>query len=313
MRRFGRQGRGQGPVFVTLVRHTEPRLLEGGQPIHRLGQQAQQHLALASDLRHTKRARFAREVHAALGAPTPIRTPSTRLTHGKKLSHGPIVNAYDPTIAPRLKGKRHGPAPFGRKPGMASEPATGFILANRVPEGTPSDLSAVLPVLDKVQSALDRVKVPRRLQVDSVAGARGGKDTALRQALHTRGLLTIGIPTTVAPINPTPTAEEILALRNEAGLNRQRPPHHVQWAWACGDRRPVVDSHSASRLARGAGQGRDTGLQGAVGPPGMTVMAHHGATLVRIRQQRRSNRAQKFRRLLGLTHGQINEINSPQN
>ena len=36
-----------------------------------------------------------------------------------------------------------------------SDPATGFIFANRVPEGNPSDPSYVLPLLDKVHSAID--------------------------------------------------------------------------------------------------------------------------------------------------------------
>jgi hypothetical protein len=70
-----------------------------------------------------------------------IRKQSGRLTQGKKLSHCKIVNAYDPTIAPILKGKSNCPAQFGRKPGIVSEPATGFIFANRVPEGNPSDAS----------------------------------------------------------------------------------------------------------------------------------------------------------------------------
>jgi hypothetical protein len=126
-------------------------------------------------------------------------------------------------------------------------------------------------------------------------------------------MLTIGLPKTVAPINPTPTAEAMLALLHEAGLHRQRTPRQVQLACACGDSRPVVESHIASLRSRGAGQVRDKGLQGAVVQQGMTVMAHNSATLVRIRQQRLSKRAQKFRRLLGLRHRKINEINSPKN
>jgi formate-dependent phosphoribosylglycinamide formyltransferase (GAR transformylase) len=39
------------------------------------------------------------------------------------------------------------------------------------------------------------------------------------------------------------------------------------------------------------------------------VMAHHSTALVRIRQQRLSKRAQKFRRLLGLRCHNINQIN----
>jgi len=45
----------------------------------------------------------------------------------------------------------------------------------------------------------------------------------------------------------------------------------------------------------------------------MTAMAHNGAVVVRIRQQRLSKRAQNFRRLLGSRHRKINEINNPKN
>jgi hypothetical protein len=211
-----------------------------------------------------------------------IRKQSLRLTQGKKLSHCTIVNAYDPTIAPIIKGKSNCPAQFGRKPGIVSEPATGFIFANRVPEGNPSDPSYVLPLLDKVQSAIDRVRVPQRLRIHSVAGDLGVNETALRQALHARGILTVGIPKSVEPLNPTPTPEEIGAILTEAGLRRQRTPHQVQLACACGYSRPVVESHIASLLARGAGQVRYKGLRGAVIQQGMTVLAHNGATLGRV-------------------------------
>ena len=102
----------------------------------------------------------------------------------------------------------------------------------------------------------------------------------------------------------------MLALLNEAGLNRQRTPYQVQLACACGYSRPVVESHIASLLSRGAGQVRYKGHPGAVVQLGVTAMAHNGAVVVRIRQRRLSKRAQKFRRLLGLRHRKINEINN---
>ena len=216
MRGCGRQCRGQGRVFVTLVRHTERQLLARGQPIPALGQPAQQRLDQANDLQDSQRQRVTREWHAAMDVQEPIRTPSGRLTQGKKLSPCQIVHAYDPTIAPILKGQSHGPAQCGRTPGMVSDPATGLLFAHRVPEGHPSALSSLLPWLDKVQSAIDRVSVPQRLWVHAVAGDLGGNDTALRQALHARGLLTLGLPTTVEPINPTPTPEEMRAILTEA-------------------------------------------------------------------------------------------------
>ena len=133
---------------------------------------------------------------------------------------------------------------------------------------------------------------------------------ALRHALHQRGILTVGIPTTVEPINPTPSPAEVLDILNTAGLNRRRTPHHVHLACASGYSRPVVESHIATLMSRGAGHMHYKGLQGAVIQMGMTVMAHNGAVLVRIRQQRLSKRGQKFRRLLGLNRYKFNQINA---
>jgi len=313
MRGLGRQGRGQGRSFVTLVRHTERPLLALGQPIHALGQRAQHLLAQANEINAAQREGLALQLTAALGAHGPIRQPSGRLTHGQKLRHCKRVQASDLTIAPILNGKSHGPAQFGRQPGMISEPAAGFIVANHVPSGNPSDLSSVWPVLDTVQRAIDRVRSPTPLQVHSVAGDLGINDTALRQALHARGMLTIGIPKTVAPSNPTPTTAAILDLLHKAVSRGQRTPDHVPWACTAGSSRPVVESHIASLRSRGAGQVRDKGLQGAVVHQGMTVMAHTGATLMRIRQQHLSKRAQKFRRLLGLRHCNVPQIKDPKN
>ena len=238
--------------------------------------------------------------------------------HGSSTAKNSVtVNGSMPTIspsrAPILKGKSNCPTHFGRKPGIASDPATGFIFANRVPAGNPSDPSYVLPLLDKVQRAIERVQTPPRLRVHSVAGDLGLHDEAPRQALHTRGILTVGIPKTIEPLKANPSPEEILDLLNEAGLNRQRTPHQVQLACACGYSRPVVESHIASLLARGAGHVPYKGLEGAVLQQGMTVMVHKGAVMVRIRRQRLSKRAQKFRRLLGFKLPRVNEINHLKN
>ena len=313
MRCFGRQCRGQGHVFVKLVRQTEQKLLELGEPITALGQQAQQLLAQATGLSDAKRARLAEACNTAIRNHEHIRKQSTRLTQGKKLSHCKLVNAYDLTIAPILKGKSNCPVQFGRKPGIASDPATGFIFANLVPEGNPHDPSYVLPLLAQVQKAIARVKTPQRLRVHSVAGDLGINDKVLRQALHAQGILTVGIPKTIEPVKADPSPEEVRNLLNEAGLNRQRTPHQVHLACACGYSRPVVESHIASLLARGAGQVRYKGHSGAVVQLGMTAMAHNGAVIGRIRQQRLSKRAQKFRRLLGLRQRKINGINDPKN
>jgi hypothetical protein len=298
---------------VKLGRQTAQKLLALGEPIAVLGQQAQQFLEQTTALSDAKRQRVTDALNAALHSHAHIRTQSTRLTHGQKLRHGNRVNADDLTIAPSMKGKSNCPAQCGRKTGILSEPTTGCIFAYRVPEGNPSDPSYVMPLLDNVQDAIARVQAPRKPQVHSVAGDLGVNDAALRQALHARGILSVGIPQTVAPINPEPSPAEMLDHLNEAGLNRQRTPYHVQLACACGYSRPVVESHIASLLSRGAGQVRYKGLHGAVVQLGMAVMAHNGAAMVRIRQQRLSKRAQKFRRLLGLRRRNINQINDSKN
>jgi hypothetical protein len=313
MRRFGRQCRGQGKVLLRLRRETEARLRDIGQPIGALAQAAQATLQSARHLDQSKCQRLVTALSEALSAHDHSASQSRRLIHGRRLRQSKIVNAYDPTMAPILKGKSNCPAQFGRKPGIISEPTAGFIFATHVPVGNPNDASYVLPLVEKVQHALRRVSTPQRLAIHSVAGDLGVNDATVRQVLHERGIRTVVIPQTIAPINPNPTPPEVLDLLNGAGLNRQRTPYQAQLACACGYSRPVVESHIASLLCRGAGQIRYKGPQGAVVQIGMTAMAHNSAARVRIRQQRRSKRAQKFRRLLRLRHHNVNQFNEPKN
>jgi len=312
MRSFGRQCRGKGKVFVTLVRQTEKQLLDLGESLATWGQEAKDLLEQAPQLSEVQRGRLQRDLEAASDAHRHIVKQSQRLTQGKTLTQYKIVNAYDPTIAPIIKGKSNCPAQFGRKVGILSEPASGFIFAHRVPQGNPSDPSYVLPLLDNVQHAIDLLAAPKRVQVHSVGGDLGINDADLRQALHQRHILTVGIPTTIEPIHPTPSPEEVLDILNTAGLHRIRTPYQVHLACASGYSRPVVESHIATLMVRGAGHVPYKGLDGAVRQMGMTVMAHNGAVLVRIRQQRLSKRGQKFRRLLGLNRYKFNEINVPK-
>jgi len=298
---------------VALVRHTEKQLLELGGSLGTWAQEAHDFLRQDAQLDEAQRGRLLRDLAAASDAHRQITKQSQRLTQGKPLSQYKIVNAYDPTIAPIIKGKSNCPAQFGRKIGIVSEPASGCIFANRVPQGNPSDPSDVLPLLDNVQHAIDLLAAPKRVHVHSLGGDLGLNDVALRHALHQRGILTVGIPTTVEPINPTPSPAEVLDILNTAGLNRRRTPHQVHLACATGYSRPVVESHIATLMARGADHVPYKGLEGAVRQMGMTVMAHNGAVLVRIRQQRVSKRGQKFRRLLGLNRYKFNEINVQKN
>jgi hypothetical protein len=63
-------------------------------------------------VRETQRERLTPQLTTAMRVHEPIRTPSTLLTHGKTLGHCKVVNAYDPTMAPIMKGK--GVFPFFR-------------------------------------------------------------------------------------------------------------------------------------------------------------------------------------------------------
>ena len=307
MRRFGRQCRGIGQVCVTLVRQTERQLLEIGAQVLPLARAAQAHLSEA------QRARLHPQLTAALEAHHRIEQQARRLTQGKALSHCKIVNAYDPTIAPICKGKTNCAAQFGRKPGIIAEPAAGFIVAWHLPVGNPSDASSVEPLLDKVEQAITRVRTRPTLAIHSLAGDLALNDATLREALHERGMLTVGIPKTVEPLPPSPMPEDVLRSLNEADLDHIRTPSQVPLAYACGDSRPVVESLMASLLHRGAGHLTDKGHRGATVQTGMAIMAYNAATLVRIHEYRLSKRARIFRRRLRLRCRKLNQSNASIN
>lgn len=301
MRGFGRQCRGQGKVFVRLVRQTETHLLTTGDPVVALAQTAQAQVQSAAELTEDQRARWDTTLTLALVTHQQIATQSRRLTHGKPLTRCKIVNAYDPTIAPICKGKSNCPTQFGRKPGIIAEPATGFVFAVQLPVGNPSDASYVLPLVDKVQTALSHVTMRPTPALHSLAGDLALNDATLRETLHARAILTVGIPRTVEPLSPTPPPKVIHQLLTTAGLSRKRTPRQVQLACAAGYSRPVVESIIASLLSRGAAQLRYKGWHGACVQVTMAVMAHNAATVRRIQLGRLTSRAQKFRRLLHLT------------
>jgi hypothetical protein len=313
MRRFGRQCRGMGQVFVTLVRQTETQLLELGQPVRALARAAQECLHGAPQLSEDQRVRLDTQLTAALQTHHRIAHQSRRLTQGKALTHCKIVNAYDPTIAPICKGKSNCPAQFGRKPGIIAEPAAGFIFALHLPVGNPSDVSYVEPLVDHVEQAIARVGTRLTPAIHSLAGDLALNDAALRETLHQRGILTVGIPKTVDPLPPSPTPDDVLHILEEADLDRIRTPSQVHLAYACGYSRPVVESIIASLLHRGAGHLTYKGHRGAIVQAGMAVMAHNAATLVRIHEYRLSKRARIFRRRLRLRCRKLNQCNASIN
>jgi hypothetical protein len=313
MRRFGRQCRGMGNVFVRLVRQTETQLLELGQPVLTLARATQDSLHGAMYLSGEQQRRLDTQLTTALEAHQRIESQSRRLTQGKALRHCKIVNAYDPTIAPICKGKSNCPAQFGRKPGIIAEPAAGFIFAWHLPVGNPCDASYVEPLVDKVEQAIAQVGTRPTPAIHSLAGDLALNDTALREALHERGILTVGIPRTVDPLPPSPTPEDVLRSLEEADLHHIRTQAQVHLAYACGYSRPVVESIIASLLCRGAGCLTYKGHRGAIVQTGMAVMAHNAATLVRIHEYRLSKRARLFRRRLRLRCRKVNQYHASIN
>jgi hypothetical protein len=307
MRRFGRQCRGVGKVFVTSVRQTERQLLQMEEPVLTLARAAQACLHGAPQLSAEQQARLDTQLAVAFQAHHRIAHQSRQLTQGKPLPHCKIVNAYDPTIAPICKGKSNCPAQFGRKPGISAEPAAGFIFGLHLPVGNPSDTRYVEPLVDHVQQAIARVATLPRPAIHSLAGDLAFSDAALRETLHERGILTVGIPKTVEPVSPSPTPKDVLRSLEEADLHHIRTPTQVQLACACGYSRPVVESIIASLLCRGAGRLSYKGHRGAIIQTGMAVMAHNAATLVRIHEYRLSKRARLFRRRLRLRCRKVNQ------
>jgi hypothetical protein len=79
MRRFGRQCRGQGKVFVSLVRQTETQLLVAGQTVEGLAQAAQTQLQNATQLTQEQRRRWDTTLTLALATHQQIATQSRRL------------------------------------------------------------------------------------------------------------------------------------------------------------------------------------------------------------------------------------------
>jgi hypothetical protein len=313
MRRFGRQCRGMGKVFVTLVRQTETQRLACRHQVLPLARAVQERLHNRTQLSEEQRARLSTQLTAALEAHHRIEHQSRRLTQGKVVTHCKIVNAYDPTIAPICKGKSNCPAQFGHKPGIVAEPAAGFIFAVHLPVGNPSDASSVQPLVDNVRQAIARGATGPTPAIRSLAGDLAFNDASLREALHAQGILTVGIPKTVDPLTSFPSPEDVLQILNEARLPCTPTPAQVHLACTCGYSRPVVESIIASLLCRGAGCLTYKGHRGALVQLGMAVMAHNAATLVRIHEYRLSKRARTFRRRLRLRCRQVNQCNAAIN
>ena len=300
MRTFGRQCRGQQQVFVSWVRQTERQLLEVGQRVGSLASKASHYLEDDTRLEERQYQRLHGQLRQATHAYEPIAQQSRRLIQGKKLPHPKIVNAYDRTIAPILKGKSNCPVQFGKKPGLLAEMATGFIFGLHLPQGNPDDASYVEPLLsqvDQATTAMDRRPQP---MIRSLAGDLAFRGAPLRETLHARGILTVGLPHTAEPLPRLPTPQMVQEAREQGPWKQIPSAHQVEVAYACGYSRPFVESLIEQLACRGATHLKYKGPRGALIQLTMAVIACNAATLVRIQQQRLSKRAQRFRRLFRL-------------
>jgi hypothetical protein len=102
-----------------------------------------------------------------------------------------------------------------------------------------------------VEEAITRVRTRPTPAIHALAGDLALNDAALREALHARGMLTVGIPKTVDPVPLSPTLEDVYRTLDEADLHHIWTPSQVQLAYACGYSRPVVERIMASLLCRG--------------------------------------------------------------
>ena len=314
MRAFGRQCRGKGKVFVKLVRNTEKRLLSVGSEVVPLAFSVQMRLQSDVSLETERKADLEDKLKAAIEAHQAIEKQSRRLVNGKALPHCKIVNAYDATIAPIKKGKSNCATQFGKKPGIIAEMGSGFIFGLYLPQGNPADASYVMPLIDKVDIAIDRLTWThprRRPSIRSLAGDLGINDPEVRETLHGKGISTVGIPNTIEPIPKVPTPEMIQAVLNIPILNENQNATQIKIAYACGYSRPFVESLIYGLICRGAAHIKYKGHRGAMIQTGMAIIAANAATLVRIKQNRLSKRAQKCRRWFRLKPPNLNENNNP--
>ncbi len=296
MRTFGRRCRGQRQLFVTWVRQTERQLLEVGQLVGPLALEAGLYLYEDRRLEERQHQRLQAQLRQATQAYELIEQQSRRLIQGKKLAHPKIVNPYDRTIAPILKGKSNCPVQFGKKPGILAEMATGFFFGLHLPEGNPDDASYVLPLLGQVDQAIAAMSGSPKPVLRSLAGDLAFREAAVREPLHQRGMLTVGIPQTTEPLPRTPTMQTIRQLQHDWPNLSIPADHHIRVAYACGYSRPFVESLIHPLACRGGTHLKYKGHRGALLQLTMTMIACNGATLVRIRQHRLSQRAQRFRR-----------------
>tara|TARA_B000000460_G_C21514168_1_gene392557 strand:- start:29 stop:964 length:936 start_codon:yes stop_codon:yes gene_type:complete len=300
MRSFGRTCRGKQKVYLSLVRDTERQVLKGGQHVRALGLSVLLHLQEDVLVEETLHERLGQKLSQALQTHKLVEQQSRRLVNGKTLGHCKIINPYDVTLAPIKKGKSNCPTQFGRKPGLIAEVATGFIFGLHLPDGNPDDRTYMMPLLDQVGQAILKLGRKRKPTIHSVATDLGFRDENLQRQLHTRSILTVGMPQTTNPIPAVPTCEMVQTQQQETKFDPPASKTRIKIAYACGYRRPVVESLIECLASKGATRIKYKGHRGAIIQTTAAILACNGDTLVRIKHNRISKKAQRFRRFFGL-------------
>jgi len=315
MRTFGRQCRGQHRTLVQWVRQTERQLLEVGQSVGPLALCAALHLQEDSSLENHQQQRLQAHLRQAAQHYEQIEQQSRRLIHGHPLPHAKIVNPYDRTITPIVKGKSNAPVQFGKKPGIIAEMATGFILGLHLPPGNPDDASYVPPLIEAVDAAIKAIVHPGKpkLKIQSLAGDLAFRPASVRDPLHARGILTQGIPQTTDPLPRTVTPQQVRAVQRSMSFPHIPSAHQVQVATACGYSRPFVESLITQLACRGGTHLKYKGHRGAVIQVSTAILAHNAATLTRIQQNQLTQRAQRCRRWFRLKPSKPLENNNQKN
>ena len=285
-------------------------MLELGQPVLALARAAQACLHSTPQLSEDQRVRLDTQLTAALAGPSPDRTPIAPTHAGQGLVPLQDRQRLRSHHCPHLQRQEQLPHPVRPQAGHYRRASRRLHLcpgiypwAIRVMPGMWNPWST------RWSRRSPRVETRSTPAIHSLAGDLAFNDAALREVLHARGILTVGIPRTVEPLPPSPTPEDVFQSLEDADLHHIRTPTQVQLAYACGYSRPVVESIIASLLCRGAARLTYKGHRGAIVQTGMAVMAHNAATLVRIHEYRLSKRARMFRRRLRLRCRKVNQYN----
>ena len=196
-----------------------------------LARAAQAHVHGAMHLSEAQRARLHTQLTAALEAHHRIARQSRRLTQGKALPHCKIVNATIPRLRPSAKGR------------VTVPPSSAANRALSPSQRRALSLPGICPWAIRVMPAMwcpGSTRWSRRWPGSRRAPPRPStrwraiwrcNDAALREALHERGILTVGIPRTVDPLPPSPTPEDVFRSLEEADLHHIRTPTQVHLAY----------------------------------------------------------------------------------